>query len=96
MDELRAAAWRASRFGLGGRLVSPESRELADAGDVLKQMTALLAEPLAQAGDLALVTDGLRDLLTNGSGAARQRAAFAATRSLTGVVADLRERTAQG
>ena len=46
VDELRAAAWRAARFGLGDSLVSPVSRDLADAGVVLKQMVALLAEPL--------------------------------------------------
>lgn len=93
VDELRAAAWRASRFGLGGTLVSPESRELADAGDVLRQLVALLTEPLEQAGDLALVTRGLTSLQTRGNGAARQRAAFAGAGDLTGVVADLRERT---
>ena len=93
VDELRAAAWRASRFGLGGTLVSPESRELADAGDVLKQLVALLTEPLEIAGDLALVTRGLTSLQTRGNGAARQRAAFAGAGDLTGVVADLRERT---
>ena len=45
VDELRAAAWRAARFGLGDSLVSPVSRELADAFVVLKQLVALLAEP---------------------------------------------------
>ena len=95
VDELRAAAWRASRFGLGGALVSPESRDLLAAGDVLKQLLALLAEPLEQSGDLALVTTGLAALQTRGNGAARQRAAFAETGDLSGVVADLRTRTCQ-
>jgi carboxylate-amine ligase len=95
VDELRAAAWRASRFGLDGTLVSPESRELADAGVVLKQMVALLAGPLEQAGDLALVTRGMSALGTRGNGAKRQRAAFAETGDLSGVLADLRARTVQ-
>jgi carboxylate-amine ligase len=93
VEELRAAAWRASRFGLGGTLVSPESRELTDAGDVLKQLVAMLAKPLERSGDLALVTRGLNALQERGNGAARQRASFVATGDLSDVVADLRART---
>jgi carboxylate-amine ligase len=93
VGELRAAAWRASRFGLSGTLVSPETRQLADARDVLKQLVAMLAEPLEQAGDTALVSRGLDALHARGNGAARQRAAYARTGGLTGVMADLRART---
>jgi carboxylate-amine ligase len=93
VDELRAAAWRASRFGFDGTLVSPATRELAEAADVLKQLVALLAEPLDAAGDLALVTRGLTALRSRGSGAARQRAAFTQAGGMAGVVAELRSRT---
>ena len=93
VDELRAAAWRASRFGFDGTLVSPATRELAEAADVLKQLVALLAEQLDEAGDLALVTRGLTALRSRGSGAARQRAAFSQAGGMAGVVADLRSRT---
>ena len=95
IDALRAASWRASRFGLGSTLVSPVSRELVEAGDLLEELATLLVEPLEESGDLAVVTNGLAALRTRGNGAARQRAAFAATGSLGGVVADLRARTRQ-
>jgi carboxylate-amine ligase len=95
VDELRAAAWRAARFGLGGTLVSPESRELVDAGVVVKQLSTLLAMPLDSAGDTALVTRGIAALEARGNGAARQRAAFVETGDLAGVVADLQARTLQ-
>ncbi|MFI2708497.1 glutamate--cysteine ligase, partial [Nocardioides sp. CER28] len=55
VDELRAAAWRAARFGLADRLVSPASRELAPAADVGQQLADLVAEPLETAGDTELV-----------------------------------------
>ena len=93
VDELRAAAWGAARFGLDGTLVSPVSRELTDAGDVLNQLQTLLAGPLELAGDTELVTHGIAVLQARGNGAARQRAAFAQGGGEAGVVADLRTRT---
>ncbi|MET1059747.1 MAG: glutamate--cysteine ligase [Nocardioides sp.] len=93
VDELRAAAWRAARFGLSDTLVSPESRVLTDAGEVLEQLVAMLTEPLERAGDLGLVARGLAVLQARGNGASRQRAAFAETGDLSGVVADLGART---
>ena len=99
VDELRSAAWRAARFGLADTLVSPESRELADAPDVLKQLLALLAAPLEASGDLARVTAGLAAMGERGSGADRQRAAVGASpdpAALAGLVTDLRQRTLDG
>jgi carboxylate-amine ligase len=96
VDELRSAAWRAARFGLAGTLVSPETRELADARDVLKELVALLSAPLEASGDLAMVTTGLAAIDERGNGADRQRAAAGAgpePLSLVGLVADLRRRT---
>jgi len=45
VEDLRAAAWRAARFGLGDTRVSPESHELVDAHVLLKQLLTLLAMP---------------------------------------------------
>lgn len=93
VDELRAAAWRAARFGLADTRVSPLSRELQDAQVVVEQLAALLAQPLDLAGDTALVNRGVAALAARGNGAARQRSAFATTGGLAGVMADLRART---
>jgi carboxylate-amine ligase len=93
IDELRAAAWRAARFGLVDSLVCPESHELAPAGDVLGTMLNHLGDCLADAGDLELVQVGLTDLAARGTGAGRQRAARGATGGLAGVLADLQART---
>ncbi len=93
VDELRAAAWRASRFGLGDALVSPLTRDLTSAIDLLQQMAALLAEPLETTGDTTLVADGIAALRNRGYGATRQRTAHASADGMAGVVADLRSRT---
>jgi carboxylate-amine ligase len=95
VDQLRAAAWRAARFGLADMLVSPASGELLPAADVVRQLVALVAAPLEAAGDTELVTLGLATLFSRGTGAARQRHVLAAGGDLAAVVADLRERTLQ-
>src|SRR6478735_4623733 len=93
VDELRAAAWRASRFGLGSTLVSPLTRDLVPAGDLLRQMLSLLAEPLESTGDATLVARGIAALEARGHGATRQRRAFDATGDMAAVMADLKSRT---
>jgi carboxylate-amine ligase len=93
VDELRAASWRASRFGFGDALVSPLTRDLIPAGDLLRQMAALPAETLESTGDTTLVANGIAALKARGTGATCQRRAFAMTGGMAGVVADLRART---
>ena len=91
-EVLRAASWRASRYGLAGTLVSPDARELRPAREVLASVTDAIRDVLEAAGDLDLVTDGF-DRLLGRTGAVRQRAAYERTGSLEGVVADLVRRT---
>jgi carboxylate-amine ligase len=93
VDELRVAAWRAARFGLEDRLVSPGSGELVPAADVVQELAGLVADELESAGDAELVTRGLAALTNRGTGATRQREVVAAGGTLADVVADLRERT---
>jgi carboxylate-amine ligase len=92
-DVLRAAGWRASRYGVGGDLVHPLTGELVPAFDVMAAMVDRVAEALAAAGDADLVADGLARLRATGNGARRQRAAFERTGKLRDVVADLVDRT---
>jgi carboxylate-amine ligase len=93
VDQLRAAAWRAARFGLADALASPASGDLLPAADVVQQLLTLVAGPLEEAGDAELARRGLAALTTRGTGAARQRNALRAGGAMAAVVADLRERT---
>jgi carboxylate-amine ligase len=94
-DLLRAAAWRASRHGLSGELVHPETLDLAPVREVLKAMVAYVGESLDEAGDREFVVDAFEHLLSRGNGASRQRSVYEATGGdLQAVVKDLRERTA--
>ncbi|MEJ2889338.1 carboxylate-amine ligase [Actinomycetospora aeridis] len=93
VEALRLAHWRASRWGLTGELVDPRSGRPAAASAVLDALRAHVADALADAGDTERATDGLARLLTDGTGAERQRAA--ATKSdgdLAAVVHDAVQR----
>jgi carboxylate-amine ligase len=94
-DLLRAAWWRAARYGLSGDLVHPQTWELVPAGDALAALVDRVGEALAQAGDTDRVTDGLARLASAGNGARQQRQAFERSGDLHAVVADLVERTAR-
>jgi carboxylate-amine ligase len=94
-DLLRAAWWRAARYGLTSDLVHPMSWELVPASEALQALAAAVAPALESAGDTALVDAGLARLGTSGTGARRQRQAFERTGDLRGVVADVVARTAE-
>jgi glutamate---cysteine ligase / carboxylate-amine ligase len=94
-DLLRAAWWRAARYGLTSDLVHPETWELVPAADALQALAAAVGPALDSAGDTALVETGLSRLGTTGTGARRQRQAFERTGDLRGVVADIVARTAE-
>ncbi|NYG55925.1 glutamate--cysteine ligase [Nocardioides perillae] len=90
---VRAAQWRAARYGLSERLVDPTTGELAGARDVLGALVARVRDQLEEAGDTDLVREGVERVLA-GTGASRQRAAYArGDGRLEAVVADLAERT---
>ncbi len=89
---VRENKWRAARYGVSGRLVHPEQRELAPVADVLGDLVERVRPALEDAGDTDLVRDGVRRVLAAG-GSARQRAAHERTGSVDGVVDDLLERT---
>lgn len=92
-DLLRAASWRASRYGIAQRLVDPRTMELADARAVVPALVDQVAPALDEAGDLERVRDIVERLFAKGGGATRQRRTFEETHSLDAVVADLRVRT---
>lgn len=91
-EMLRAARWRASRFGLTRELLHPVTAEAVGAADALGALVEHVADDLAVAGDHDLVDTGVRRVLV-GTGATRQRAAYERDGSVEAVVRDLVERT---
>ncbi|HTZ44046.1 MAG TPA: glutamate--cysteine ligase [Jatrophihabitans sp.] len=91
--QVRGASWRAARWGLTGDLVSPLSGHRAPAWTVIDQLLDRLTPALRAAGDLAVVESGLGRLRRDGTGAERQRAAYAGSGELDAVVADAVERS---
>jgi glutamate---cysteine ligase / carboxylate-amine ligase len=91
-ERLRVAYWRAARDGLEDRLVDPVSGALRPAFDLVDELLAEIRPALETTGDLKLVTARLAALRTVGSGAARQRAAYARRGRVDDVVDDLVDR----
>jgi glutamate---cysteine ligase / carboxylate-amine ligase len=92
-DLLDVAAWRAARYGIGGDLVHPGSRELAPAREVLGSLLRHTGHALDATGERRFVEDGFERLLARGNGAVRQRRRFEETHELTAVVDDLADAT---
>jgi carboxylate-amine ligase len=84
---LRAAGWRAARFGLSGDLVQPEGGGLVPAAGAVEALVAHVADALADDGDAELVERGVQRLFALGTGADRQRRAFAERGAVADVVA---------
>jgi carboxylate-amine ligase len=95
-EELRAATWRAARFGLSGTLVDPVGHGLSPARAVLESLVDLVGDRLRANGDEHRVRDGVARVLA-GTGATRQRSALEAgggiESGVEGVVDDLVRRT---
>jgi carboxylate-amine ligase len=72
--------------------VLPDTRRLAGARAVLDALVAAIRPALEEAGDLEVVTEGVRRVLSH-SGATAQRAAYERTGDVRGVVDDLIVRT---
>ncbi|MFG3348076.1 glutamate--cysteine ligase [Streptomyces sp. NPDC048018] len=90
---LRLAAWRASRFGLGGELLHPLTWRPAPAAAVLEALVDHVTPALRATGDLDRAVRGTELLLARGTGADLQRAAHTGGVSLAPVVADAVRRT---
>lgn len=92
-EMLRIASWAAARFGLSGELVDPHHRRSMPAADLVDRLIDHVKGPLAEAGDLQRVEDGVSRLLASGTGADLQRAAYARHGSMSGVTLDVVART---
>lgn len=96
VDQLRAGAWRAARFGLTDKLLSPLDGAAVPAAAALDVLLHHTAAALEEAGDLGVVTAGLKRLAEIGTGADRQRAALAEYGDLAAVVRQLGHWTVDG
>ncbi|MFF3749358.1 glutamate--cysteine ligase [Streptomyces sp. NPDC002018] len=93
VDLLRLASWRAGRSGLEDGLIHPLTMTPAPAEAVVRSLLAQVRDALADAGDLALVEEGIARVLEGGSGARVQRDLMARTGSLRDLVAECVRRT---
>ncbi|WP_022893791.1 carboxylate-amine ligase [Agromyces subbeticus] len=75
---LNASLLHSAHTGLSAEVLDPLLAELRPAEETLERVIRVLEPALEDAGDLELVRDGVARLLREGTGAARQRAAFAA------------------
>ncbi len=73
---LSAALQHSAHFGMRERVFDPISGGLAPAGEVLTGLVRKLESELRAAGDFEAVQEAVGRLLRDGTGAARQRAAF--------------------
>jgi glutamate---cysteine ligase / carboxylate-amine ligase len=90
---LRAAGWRAARWGTGGNLVHPLTGKQESAWSVIDELVERITPALRASGDLAEVEAGLDRIKQAGTGADQQRAAYAEGGDLDAVVADAVRRT---
>jgi carboxylate-amine ligase len=74
---LSAAILHAAHSGMRRQVFDPVSGDLAPAGDCLTGLLRILKDELADSGDLDAATEAAGRLLVDGTGATRQRAAFA-------------------
>ena len=95
-EVLVAAKFRASRFGLEGDLIDPIARRAIPAAEEIGRLLDFLRPSLEANGDREEIERLVRRVIEGGTGAARQREAFARGDRLEDVVDRIVEETARG
>ena len=93
---LRAAQWRAARYGLDAELIDLEAGRAIPARGMIERLTAFVRPALDEAGEWEEVSALVQQTLRDGTGATRQRAAHARAERLEDVVDLIVAETAQG
>lgn len=93
---LRAAKWRAARYGLDAELIDVGAGVLVPAREAVEKFLAFLRPSLEGHGEWAEVSALARETVERGTGAARQRAAYERSGSLEDVVDLIVAQTAEG
>jgi len=73
---LRAAHWRAARYGLEGELIDVAAERAVPAHDLVQTLLAFVRPALEEQGDWHEIAALAQQTLWGGTGAARQRAAY--------------------
>ncbi|MEU8839703.1 glutamate--cysteine ligase [Streptomyces roseus] len=92
-EVLRLARWRAAHDGLEGFGLDPYTGAEIPAADLAEALLDLVAPELAASGELDHAAKTLAGLLRDGSGAHRQRAAYARRQDLNDVLRHLADET---
>ncbi|MFJ3171049.1 glutamate--cysteine ligase [Streptomyces roseus] len=92
-EVLRLARWRAAHDGLEGFGLDPYTGAEIPAADLAEALLDLVAPELAASGELDHAAKTLAALLRDGSGAHRQRAAYARRQDLNDVLRHLADET---
>lgn len=95
-EVLRAAKWRAARYGLDGDLIDVAAGVARPAADMIERLLAHLRPALEADGNWEEVSTLTRYTLARGNGASRQRQAFARADSFDAVVDLIVAETAKG
>ena len=93
---LRQAVWQASRWGIRGELLHPETHTPDSARNVIGALYDHVLDALEEAGDAAYVADSLQRVFRDGTGATLQLEAYERSGRVTGVVAHATGVTHQG
>src|ERR1019366_1006733 len=95
-DLLRAANWRAARYGLDAQLIDPLAQSSVAAAQRMQQFLHFLRPALEAQADWEEVSVHVHRILYEGTGAARQRAIYQRTGQLHAVVDFIVAETAKG
>lgn len=76
-DAIDASLWTAARYGTDARLVDPVTGAVESAWTIAEGLLERLRPALTQLGDEDFVTEGIARLRADGTGAERQRRAYA-------------------
>ncbi len=93
---LRAAHWRAARYGMDRDLVDLQRMVPVPAGELVHQLLEHLRPVLEETGDWEEVTGTVERIERDGTAARRQREAYRRTGGLEGVVDLIADETARG
>lgn len=93
---IRAAHWRAARYGLETELIDVEEKRAIPAGDLIEKLLAFVRPALEDYGDWDEVSSLVQKTMQQGNGATRQREVYQRNGSLEEVVDFIVAETGKG
>ncbi len=93
---IRAAHWRAARYGLDADLLDVEEESAIPAQELIKKFLTFVRPSLEEYGDWDEVSTIVKEILQQGNGASRQREVYKRAGKLEDVVDYMVEETKKG